>query len=119
MFEWLLNTKEWLLASRHKLATMGVALVASLVGYPVIFGANGLLVYHQKRAESQQLQQQITTLEEQNKALEEQIHSLKYDPKAIEKEARERLRYARKGEKIYTLPAPAPQPSSQQTGERK
>jgi cell division protein FtsB len=119
MLQLLMNTREWLLASRHKLATMGVALVAAVVGYPVIFGANGLLVYHQKRAESQQLQQQIITLEEQNRAMEQQIHSLKYDPKAIEKEARERLRYARKGEKVYTLPAPARQHSSQQAVERK
>jgi len=114
-----MNTREWLMASRHKLATMGVALIAAVVGYPVIFGANGLLVYHQKRAESQQLQQQIMTLEQQNKAAEQQIHALKYDPKAIEKEAREHMGYARKGEKIYTLPTQSPRQFSQQTRERK
>lgn len=105
----LINARDWLTASRHKLATMGVALIAAVVGYHVIFGANGLLVYHQKRGESQQLRQQILTLDQQNKELEQQIHSLTYDPKAIEKEARERLRYARKGEKIYTFPTPSPE----------
>ena len=102
------NTREWLAARRSKLATTAVIVIAAIVGYPVIFGANGLLVYHQKRSESQQLQQQIVILEQQNKALEQQIHSLKYDSKAIEKEAREHMGYARRGEKIYTLPAPPP-----------
>jgi cell division protein FtsB len=36
--------------------------------------------------------------------LEIVIESLKSDPKAIEKEAREQLRYARPGEVVYTLP---------------
>jgi len=104
--------KGW--ASRHKLATLGVALLACVVVYPVIFGANGLLVYHQKRGESEQLRQQIQSLEHQNGELEKQIQALKYDPKAIEKEARERLRYARKGEKVYTLPALSPLPAASQ-----
>lgn len=100
----LINAREWFIASQHKLATAGVALIAGVVGYYVIFGANGLLDYHQKRGESQQLQQQIQLLDQQNRESEQRIRSLKYDPKAIEKEARERLRYARKGEKIYTFP---------------
>ena len=44
------------------------------------------------------------------------IKSLKSDPNAIEKEAREQLRYARPGEVIYVVPAEAqsnrPQPNS-------
>ncbi len=93
-------------AVRHKLATLAVGLLICVLGYHVVFGANGLFVYEQKRKESRALQGQILDLDRQNAALEQQIKALKSDPQAIEKEARERLRYARPGEVIYTLPAP-------------
>jgi cell division protein FtsB len=91
--------------SRRKLATGGAGLLACLMAYHVVFGANGLVVYQHKRQEHQQLQQQIESLQQQNTSLEQQIKSLKTDPQAIEKEARERLRYVRQGEIVYTLPS--------------
>jgi len=101
------KAKEKLTESRHKLGTVGVVLIGCVVAYHVVLGSNGLLAYHQKRTESQQLSQQIKTLQHESGDMEKQIQALKYDPKAIEKEARERLRYARKGEKVYTLPPPS------------
>ncbi|HEX5433100.1 MAG TPA: septum formation initiator family protein [Candidatus Angelobacter sp.] len=95
-------------AARHKLATAAVGLLILVVAYHVLFGANGLLVYRQKRQQSRNLQEQIQRLQDQNGSLEQQIKALKSDPQAIEKEAREHLRYARPGEVIYTLPAPRP-----------
>ncbi|MBZ5530911.1 MAG: septum formation initiator family protein [Acidobacteriia bacterium] len=103
MEQWLANSKAWIVGAQRTLATMGVVLLACVVGYKVVFGSNGLVAYHQKRGEYQQLRQQIQSLERENGALDEQNKALKDDPRAIEKEARERLRYARKGEKIYTL----------------
>ena len=101
---------EWLLRSRRKLATCAVGLLAFALGYHVVFGANGLMVYEQKRKEFRQLQQQNRSLEQQNQDLEKQNKALKSDAQAIEKEARERLHYARSGEVVYTLPSkPAPQ----------
>jgi len=38
--------------------------------------------------------------------MEQEIKALKNDPKTIEKEARERLRYARPGEVVYTFSLP-------------
>lgn len=93
---------------RHKLATAGVTLLMCVVGYHVIFGANGLIVYEHKRREAAALHRQIESLQQQNSQLEQQIKALKNDPKAIEKEAREHLRYARPGEVVYTLPAAGP-----------
>jgi cell division protein FtsB len=102
------NGLEWLYRSRRKLATGGAGCLACLLAYHLVFGANGLMVYQQKRHEYRQLQQQIQTLQQQNQNLEQQIKGLKTDPQMIEKEARERLRYARPGEVVYTLPkAPA------------
>ena len=71
-----------------------------------MFGANGLMDYQQKRRESRELDRQIKALQQQNGGMEQEIKALKNDPKTIEKEARERLRYARPGEVVYTVSLP-------------
>jgi len=98
--------------SRAKIATAAVVVVMVVLGYHAIFGANGLLMYHKKRQMSRELATQNQSLNEENAVLEQQIKGLKSDPKMIEKEARERLRYARPGEVIYTIPAPPSQTPS-------
>ncbi len=98
--------------SRPKLATAAVMALILVLGYHAIFGANGLIMYGKKRQESQALAAQIQSLQQENDALEQQIKALKSDPKTIEKEARERLRYARPGEVIYTIPGNNAQPPS-------
>ena len=97
-----------LFALRHKLAIVLVGLLSLLMAYHVLFGENGVIAYQHKRRDSRDLQQQIEQLQQENAALQKQIKALKDDPQAIEKEARERLRYARPGEVIYTLPAARP-----------
>jgi len=96
--------------SRRKLATAAITALLAIIGYHAIFGANGFLVFHQKRLELQKLDQEIQKLEQENAADHQRIKALKTDPQAIEKEARERLHYAREGEIIYKLPAPTPVP---------
>ncbi len=93
---------------RRKLATAGIGVLLCVLGYHVMFGANGLMVYQQKRTEYNQLQQQIQSLQQQNDAMEQKIKAFKTDPKTIEKEARERLHYARPGEVVYTVPTASP-----------
>ncbi len=102
------TAKAWLYARRRKLATFGVGLLACVLGYHVMFGANGLVVYSQKKAESRQVQEQNRALQQQNQEMEEQIKKLKSDPQTIEKEAREKLHYVRPDEKIYSLPQKPP-----------
>ena len=96
----------WFHRNRRKLATIGVGLIAIYIGFHVIFGDNGMVAYAHKRAESQRLQKDIDSLQQENARLLKQVDALKTDPKAIEKEAREQLRYTRPGEVVYTLPAP-------------
>jgi cell division protein FtsB len=43
-------------------------------------------------------------LQKENDLYTQQIRSLQNDPKAIEKEAREQLHYARPGEVVYVAP---------------
>ena len=95
----------WLVHSRRKLATFGAALVACLLAYHVVFGANGLVQFEQKRKEYREVQEQNRSLDQQNQELEKQNQALKTDTQAIEKEAREHLHYVRSGEVVYTLPA--------------
>jgi cell division protein FtsB len=94
--------------SRHKVATCAVIVLASLMAWHVVFGANGVLIYAQKRKEQRELQQQIETLKHQNEQLNQRIKALKDNPQTIEKEAREKFHYARPGEVIYTLPTTNP-----------
>ncbi|HEX2328455.1 MAG TPA: septum formation initiator family protein [Candidatus Angelobacter sp.] len=108
---------EHALGARHKLATAAILALMCVLGYHAVFGANGLLAYEAKRRESQDLQRQLQSLEQQNAQLQDRIKGLKSDPKAIEKEAREQLRYVRPGEVVYTLPPNSnPKPASSVKG---
>jgi cell division protein FtsB len=94
-------------ALRRRIATITVAALAGLLFVHVMFGANGMVVYKQKRAEFESLQKRIVQEQKENEIYAQQIHGLKTDAKAIEKEAREQLRYARPGEYVYVPPPPA------------
>jgi cell division protein FtsB len=91
---------------RRRIATVTVAALAIGLFVHVMFGANGMVVYRQKRAEIRALQKEVFDLQQQTQTYQEQIKGLKTDPQAIEKEAREQLHYARPGEVVYVPPAP-------------
>jgi len=92
---------------RRKLATAAAGLLALGVGFHVIFGANGLTVYMQKRQETESLNQQLQGLQNENDQLKGHVERLQSDPNAIEHQAREELHYTRPGEVIYTLQGPS------------
>ena len=89
---------------------LAVAL-ALLLTWHVISGKHGLSVWEQKRVVDKQLRNEIDSLEQENSRLREHVEKLKTDPHAIEREAREKLHYAKPGEVIYTLPVPPPAPA--------
>jgi cell division protein FtsB len=93
-------------ALRRRIATITVTVLAGSLFIHVMFGANGMIVYKQKRAEYDALQKQIAQVEQQNERYTQQVQGLKSDEKAIEKEAREQLGYAKPGEYVYVPPAP-------------
>jgi cell division protein FtsB len=94
-------------ALRRRIATTTVGVLAGLLFVHVMFGANGMIVYRQKRVEYEALQKRILLEQRENELYTQRIQGLKTDEKAIEKEAREQLRYARPGEYVYIPPAPA------------
>jgi cell division protein FtsB len=95
---------------RRRIATITVAVLAGLLFAHVMLGANGMIVYKQKRIEYELLKKQIAQEQKENELYAQRIQALKTDEKAIEKEAREQLRYARPGEYVYVPPVSANQP---------
>ena len=95
----------WTQRAWRPTGTAIAVLLALLLTWHVIYGKHGLSVWHQTREEDRQLQQQIQELRQENTGMQQQIEHLQSDPDAIEREAREKLHYAKPGEVIYTLPA--------------
>ncbi len=94
-------------ALRRRIATIAVTVLAVSLFVHVMFGANGMVVYKQKRAEYEALRKQIVQVQQENDRYAQQIQGLKSDQKSIEKEAREQLGYAKPGEYVYVPPVPA------------
>ena len=107
---WLERASPWTVrvyALRRRIATVAVAVLAGSLFVHVMFGANGMVIYRQKRAEYQELRKQILQVQQENDRYTQQIQGLKSDQTAIEKEAREQLGYAKPGEYVYVPPTPA------------
>ncbi len=108
-----------LYALRRRIATITVIALAGLLFVHVMFGANGMVVYKQKRMEYESLQRRIAQEQKENELYTQRIQGLKTDEKAIEKEAREQLRYLRPGEYVYVPAAPAnPVPPANHSAEK-
>ena len=107
---WIERARPMLLriyALRRRIATMAVAVLAASLFVHVMFGANGMVIYKQKRAEHDALHKQIVQVQQENDRFTQKIQGLKSDQKSIEKEAREQLGYAKPGEYVYVPPSPA------------
>jgi cell division protein FtsB len=94
-------------ALRRRIATLTIFVVAFWLFIHVTFGANGMVIYRQKRSGFDQLQKQVSELKQENDRYADQIEALKTDQKAVEKEAREQLHYTRPGEYVYVAPGSA------------
>jgi cell division protein FtsB len=113
---WIVRARPLLMsvyALRRRIATITVTVLAVCLFVHVMFGVNGMVVYKQKRAEYEALKKQIDLVQQENDRYTQQVQGLKSDQKAIEKEAREQLGYAKPGEYVYVPPAPPkPAPST-------
>jgi cell division protein FtsB len=100
----------WLALEWRRLGTAAaLALTLGLILH-AMFGANGMVVYQQKRAERHALQAEVERLQKENDEYVDRIKALKTDHRAIEREAREQLHYTRPGEFVYVAPDPPPRP---------
>ncbi|HZD32994.1 MAG TPA: septum formation initiator family protein [Candidatus Angelobacter sp.] len=96
----------WLHRMRRVLATLCLALLATAIGYKVVYGANGTLEWRGKRAEYHGLQRDIDQDNADHRALEERVRKLQTDRNTIIKEAREKLGYVMPGEVVLVQPQP-------------
>jgi len=104
---------------RRRIATAAVAVLAGWLFVHVMFGANGMVVYKQKRDEFRGLRKKIEGVQQENERYTQQIQGLKTDRTAIEKEAREQLGYVKSGEYVYVPPTPAkPAPPENHSAKR-
>ena len=101
---------EWASREWRPAGTVVAVGLALLLTWHVVSGKHGLSVWQQKRVEDKQLRKEIEELEQENTRLRIRVERLKSDPDAIEREARDKLHYAKPGEVIYALP---PEPKSQ------
>ena len=95
---------EWLSRVWRPVGTAVAVGLALLLTWHVVSGKHGLSVWQQKRVEDKQLRKEIDDLEQENARLRSRIERLKSDPHAIEREARDKLHYAKPGEVIVALP---------------
>ena len=79
------------------MATICIGLLAVMIGYKVVFGANGTVEWRAKRVQFQQLQLDIQKATSEHQALETRVKKLQSDPNTIVKEAREKLGYVMPG----------------------
>jgi cell division protein FtsB len=118
---WIVRVRPFALqiyALRRRIATAAVALLAAWLFVHVMFGANGMVVYRQKRAEYQELHKHIGQVQQENERYTQQIQGLKSNQTAIEKEAREQLGYAKPGEYVYVPPAAKPTPPANHSAKK-
>jgi cell division protein FtsB len=112
---WVERTRpfwSWLALEWRRLGTTAAILLIVGLLLHAMFGANGMVIYRQKHAETQALQTEVERLQKENNQYVDQIRSLKSDPAAIEKEAREQLHYTRRGEVVYVAPDPPQKPAN-------
>ena len=98
----------WLRRTGRVMATACIGLLAFLIGYKVVLGANGTVEWRAKRVEYQQLQQDIEKATLDHQQLETRVKKLQGDPNTIVKEAREKLGYVMPGEVVLVQPQPRP-----------
>lgn len=111
--KWVERTRpgwSWLAREWRVVGTVAAALLIVGILVHAIFGANGMVVYRQKRAEMMALQAEVDRLQKENALNADRIKQLKSNPAAIEKEAREQLHYSRKGEVVFVTPDAPPKP---------
>jgi len=96
----------WLHRMRRILATACLGVLVVMIGYKVVYGANGTVEWRGKRVEYQRLLHDIDHANAEHQVLEERVRKLQTDNDTIVREAREKLGYVRPGEVVLVQPQP-------------
>lgn len=89
--------------TRGRWAGWGVFGAVALVAGAAALDPHGVRKYVRLRAEVRRMQDENAQLAAENAALAREARALRSDPAALERAAREELRFVRPGEKVYWL----------------
>lgn len=73
------------------------------IGWIIFFDSNSYINQQKQKAEYQELQEQKQFYEDEIVKLEEAQQHIEQDPEQLEKYAREKYKYKKKGEEIYII----------------
>ncbi|HCS48877.1 MAG: hypothetical protein A2V45_07345 [Candidatus Aminicenantes bacterium RBG_19FT_COMBO_58_17] len=85
---------------RRKLALAAVAFFFLVILISSLFGRKGLIEIYRAKSNYEALLQEIRSLEVRKTQLHKEIEALQNDPRAVEKEAREKLWLVKPDEKV-------------------
>ncbi len=68
------------------------------------FGKKGVMDIHRARRACNELETEVLALEGKRAKLQQEILELEKDPRAVEREAREKLGLVKPGEKVVVIP---------------
>lgn len=91
-------------AFRKRIFILGIACLFLIMVVTSVFGKKGVMDIHRARQRLAELQAETLKLQQQKARLEAEIHELETNPRAVEKEARERLWLIKPGEKVIVVP---------------
>jgi cell division protein FtsB len=85
---------------RRKLVLAAVAFFFLVILISSLFGRKGLIEIYRAKSNYEALLQEIRSLEVKKSQLQKEIKALQNDPRAVEKEAREKLWLVKPDEKV-------------------
>jgi cell division protein FtsB len=91
---------------KKKIFVIGVACLLLIMVFTAVFGKKGVMDLRRSRRALAAQAARIRALEAERDRLAAEIRRLETDPRAVEKEAREKFGLAAPGEKVVVDPAP-------------
>jgi cell division protein FtsB len=93
---------------KKKILLIGFACLLVIMIVTALFGKKGVMELRRSRRVLARQAETIRALEEEKTRLEAEILRLERDPRAVEKQAREKLGLIAPGEKVVVVPGPSP-----------
>ncbi|MGD1008915.1 MAG: septum formation initiator family protein [Candidatus Aminicenantales bacterium] len=91
-------------AFRKKVFILGIACLFLVMVVTSVFGKKGVMDIHRARLKLADLDRDVRRLAWEKSRLEAEIRELERNPKAVEKEARDKLWLIKPGEKVIVVP---------------
>lgn len=93
---------------KKKILVIGLAGLLLIMVVTALFGKKGVMELRRSRRVLARQAETLRALEAEKARLEAEILRLERDPRAVEKQAREKLGLAAPGEKVVVAPGPPP-----------